>query len=79
MRSGTAESRSDPTTCERQVDVAVFLLGALTLPEERELMTHTAACPACQAELYELGPVADLLALVPRSDADFANRSINRT
>lgn len=75
MQSGTGPSWSGATTCQRQLDVASFLLGALTLPEERELMTHVAACRTCQAALHELGTLPDLLALVPRSVVELINRS----
>lgn len=71
-------SRIGLTTCERQPDVAAFLLGALTLSEERELMTHVAACRSCQAALHELGTLPGLLALVPRSVAELIARSANR-
>ena len=66
------------TTCARQPDVAVFLLGALTLPEERELMAHVSGCPACQETLRELGTLPQLLALVPRSLAELIDRSAIR-
>lgn len=79
MRSGTDRSWSGLTTCERELDVAAFLLGALTLPEERELMAHVAACQCCQAALDELGHLPGLLALVPRSVAELINRSANRS
>ena len=78
MRSGTGRSWSGLTTCERQFDVAAYLLGALPLPEERELGTHVAACQSCQAALHELGHLPDLLALVPRSVAELIARSANR-
>ena len=78
MRSASGRPWNGPTTCKRQYDVAAFLLGALTLPEERELMTHTAACQSCHAALHELGNLPDLLALVPRSVAELINRSANR-
>jgi len=67
------------TTCERHCDVASLLLGALTLPEERELTTHLAACRTCQAALDELGTLPDLLASVPRSDVELINRSTSRS
>lgn len=79
MRSGADRSWGGPTTCERQFDVAVFLLGALTLLEERELMEHVSACQCCQAALQELGHLPGLLALVPRSVAELINRSANRS
>jgi hypothetical protein len=67
MRSRTEPSRIGLTTCARQFDIASFLLGALTPPDERELMTHAAACRCCQATLHEFGTLPDLLALVPPS------------
>jgi len=79
MRSGTGRPWAGPTTCDRPYDVAAFLLGALTLPEERELMTHTATCQHCQAALHELGNLPDLLALVPRSVAELIHHSANRS
>lgn len=78
MASGMGRAWNGLTTCERQLDVASLLLGALTLPEERELMTHLAACRTCQAALHELGTLPDLLALVPRSVVELINRSANR-
>ena len=48
---GMGRPWSGLTTCEGQFDVASFLLGALTLPEEREWMTHVAAFRTCQAVL----------------------------
>lgn len=79
MASSMGWSWSGLTTCERQFDVASFLLGALTLPEERELMTHVAACQTCQAALHELGTLPDLLALVPSSVVELINRSANHS
>lgn len=79
MRSCTGRSWSGLMTCERQFDVASYLLGALTLPEELELMTHVAGCRTCQAALHELGTLPDLLALVPRSVVELINCSANRS
>lgn len=56
--------------CDRQRDVASFLLGALSLGEERELMVHLAGCAHCQDTLRELGHLPQMLALVPRSLAE---------
>lgn len=67
------------TSCARQPDVAAFLLGALTLPEERELMAHLSGCPTCQQTLRELGTLPELLALVPRSLAELIDRSASRS
>jgi hypothetical protein len=57
--------------CERQVDCAAYVLWALT---EQELAVHTAhlaECSICQAEVAQLQPVADLLALgAPSARAD---------
>lgn len=63
------------TSCPRQPDVAGFLLGALTIAEERDLMPHVAGCAVCQETLHELGSVPDMLALVPRSLAELIDRS----
>ena len=78
MASSMGWSWSGPTTCQRQFDVAAFLIGALTLIEERELMAHLARCQTCQAALYELSTLPDLLALVPRSVVELIDRSANR-
>ena len=77
MQGGTDRPGAARRPVSGQLDVASFLLGALTLPEERELMTHVAACRTCQAALHELGTLPDLLALVPRSVEELINRSPN--
>jgi anti-sigma-K factor RskA len=63
-------SHSAEHTCERQADCAAYVLWALT---EQELAAHTAhlaGCSICQAEVAQLQPVADLLAVgVPRARA----------
>lgn len=64
--------------CERQLDIAVFLLGALTPAEERDLISHATTCPSCQASLSELGDLPDLLARVPPAIAESINLQTGR-
>jgi hypothetical protein len=57
-------SSPSPThACERQVDCAAYVLGALTEQELEAHTAHLAECSICQAEVAQLQPVADLLAV----------------
>jgi hypothetical protein len=64
-------STSPEHGCERQGDCAAYVLGALTEHELEAYTTHLAGCSMCQAEVVQLQPVADLLAVgVPHVQAD---------
>jgi hypothetical protein len=64
-------SASPEHGCERQVDCAAYVLGALTEHEFEAHTIHLAGCSMCRAEVVQLQPVADSLALgVPRVQAD---------
>ncbi len=57
--------------CEHQVDCAAYVLRALTEQELGAHTAHLAECSICQAEVAQLQPVADSLALgVPPVKAD---------
>jgi hypothetical protein len=64
-------STSPEHGCERQVDCAAYVLGALAEHEYETHTAHLAGCAMCRAEVVQLQPVADSLALgVPRVQAD---------
>jgi Anti-sigma-K factor rskA len=57
--------------CERQADCAAYVLGALTEHELEAHTAHLAGCSMCRAEVAQLQPVADSLALgIPLVKAD---------
>jgi Anti-sigma-K factor rskA len=47
--------------CPRQIDVAGFLMGALSPEEHASFSEHLIDCHACEAEMSELVPVMALL------------------
>jgi hypothetical protein len=49
--------------CERQADCAAYVLWALAEQEFEAHATHLAECSICQAEVAQLQPVADSLAV----------------
>ncbi len=62
--------------CERQADCAAYVLGALAEQELGEHTAHLAECSICQAEVAQLQPVADLLAVgVPPVETDRSLRA----
>jgi anti-sigma factor RsiW len=55
-------------SCERLADCAAYVLGALHEGEAHDHATHLGGCPLCRAEVLQLQPVADSLALgAPRA------------
>lgn len=57
--------------CELQADCAAYVLGALTDHEFEAHTEHLAECAICRAEVAQLQPVADSLAVgVPLAKAD---------
>jgi hypothetical protein len=65
--------------------LGVFVLGALDAPEQREIGSHLAECPHCQAELVELEglpllldriPVGDVVAEVQLAELELTGRRI---
>jgi hypothetical protein len=62
--------------CERQADCAAYVLWALTEPELEAHAAHLAECSICRAEVVQLQPAADLLAVgVPSVKADRSLRA----
>ncbi len=62
--------------CEREADSAAYVLGALPEHELEEYTAHLATCPVCRAEVLQLQPAADLLAVgVPPAKADQSLRA----
>jgi hypothetical protein len=57
--SGSGDRRD----CERLADNAAYALWALTASEAEAHRAHLTECPACRAELDQLQPTADLLAV----------------
>ena len=60
------DTPTPPTGPEHErlrADLAGYVLGGLTLPEQHAVEVHLAGCPACQAELAELDPLPVLLDL----------------
>jgi len=60
------DNPTPPTGPEHErlrADLAGYVLGGLTLPEQHAVEVHLAGCPACQAELAELDPLPVLLDL----------------
>lgn len=53
----------------RAIDTAVHLLGGLDATEEEEFSRHLDGCHRCRADVEELDPVAQLLALARRHRA----------
>ncbi|MGA2166091.1 MAG: anti-sigma factor [Solirubrobacteraceae bacterium] len=56
-------SPSAEHACERQVDSAAYVLSALAEQELGAYTEHLAGCSICQAEVAQLQPVVDLLAV----------------
>ncbi|HEU4976458.1 MAG TPA: anti-sigma factor [Baekduia sp.] len=55
------------TRCPHHDDVGAWVLGALDPADERAFRAHLGTCARCQADVEELGAVADLLpAAAPR-------------
>lgn len=52
--------------CPRASDTAVHVLGGLDATEEEEFGRHLDGCHRCRADVEELVPVAQLLALACR-------------
>jgi anti-sigma factor RsiW len=56
--------------CERRIDAAAYVLGALDESEADTYRGHLATCAACGEEVFQLQPSVDSLALaVPRAQA----------
>ncbi len=49
--------------CERAVDAAAYVLGALDDPEARSYRAHLAECPRCRADVAQLQVAVDSLAV----------------
>ncbi len=65
--SSTPEHGSD---CARHADAATYVLYALEAAEAQTFSEHLQSCAACRAEVAQLQPVADALAVgVPRTEA----------
>ncbi len=63
-------------SCERVPDCAAYVLRALTEQEAESYRAHLAGCDICRAEMVQLQPVADSLAVgVPLARADQSTRS----
>ncbi len=56
-------SRVHELSCERLLDCAAYVLGALEEQEAQALHEHLAECPACRAEVAQLQLVANSLAI----------------
>jgi anti-sigma factor RsiW len=49
--------------CEQTADAAAYVLGALDDPQAQAYRAHLAGCAICRAEVAQLQPVADALAV----------------
>ena len=52
--------------CPMMVSLGVYVLGAASSAERRQLETHLPGCQECQGELRRLAPLPGLLAGLPR-------------
>jgi hypothetical protein len=52
-------------TCEKNVDLGAYLLGALAPAERRAMEEHIADCPDCREEIVSLAPLPGLLRHTP--------------
>lgn len=56
--------------CPIMMSLGVYVLGAATPAERRQLEAHLPGCPQCQAELGRLAPLPGLLAGIPEAMRD---------
>jgi hypothetical protein len=54
-------------TCPMMMSLGVYMLGAATPAERRQLEAHLPGCQECQAELSRMAPLPGLLAAIPES------------
>jgi len=56
--------------CPMMVSLGVYILGAASSAERRQLETHLPGCQECQGELRRLAPLPGLLAGLPQGITD---------